>query len=98
MCISLPNPGDAHAHALAGLTVRGSHVEEEPRIRAVNVLTLAVATGANAVVFSVMNGRILRPLNVPQAESLYTVENAQLTRLEPVLSQLSRSARSQRQL
>jgi predicted permease len=35
------------------------------------VLTLALAIGANAVVFGVLNGLILRPLNVPQAESLY---------------------------
>ncbi len=40
------------------------------------VLTLALAIGANAVVFSVLNGLILRPLNVPQAESLYLIERA----------------------
>jgi len=33
-------------------------------------LTLALAIGANAVVFGVMNGIILRPLNVPQEETL----------------------------
>ncbi len=38
------------------------------------VLTLAVAIGANAVVFSVMNGLVLRPLDVPQAQSLYDVD------------------------
>jgi predicted permease len=40
------------------------------------VLTLAMAIGANAVVFSVMNGLILRPLAVPQAQSLYGIERA----------------------
>ncbi len=40
------------------------------------VLTLAMAIGANAVVFSVMNGLILRPLDVPQAQSLYGIERA----------------------
>jgi predicted permease len=35
------------------------------------VLTLALAIGANAVVFSVMNAFIIRPLNVPNAQSLY---------------------------
>ncbi len=38
------------------------------------VLTLAMAIGANAVVFSVMNGLILRPLNVSQPESLYSLQ------------------------
>jgi predicted permease len=38
------------------------------------VLTLALAIGANAVVFAVLNALILRPLNVPHAESLYTIE------------------------
>ncbi len=35
------------------------------------VVTLALAIGANAVVFGILDGLILRPLNVPQAESLY---------------------------
>jgi predicted permease len=35
------------------------------------VLTLALAIGANAVVFGLMDALILRPLNVPQSESLY---------------------------
>ena len=35
------------------------------------IVTLALAIGANAVVFGLMDGLILRPLNVPQSESLY---------------------------
>ena len=38
------------------------------------VLTLAMAIGANAVVFSVMNGLTLRQLNVPEAQSLHAIE------------------------
>ncbi|HZS54469.1 MAG TPA: ABC transporter permease [Bryobacteraceae bacterium] len=38
------------------------------------ILTLALAIGANAVVFGLLNGLILRPLNVPQAESLWAIE------------------------
>src|SRR6267154_230561 len=49
-------------------------LKRNPGFTSVAALTLAVVIGANAVVFSVMNGLILRPLNVPRAESLYTIE------------------------
>ncbi|HTZ59071.1 MAG TPA: ABC transporter permease, partial [Acidobacteriaceae bacterium] len=38
------------------------------------LLTLALAIGANAVVFSVLNALVLRPLHVPNPDSLYMVE------------------------
>jgi predicted permease len=38
------------------------------------VLTLALAIGANAIVFSVLNALVLRPLNVPHSESLFMVQ------------------------
>ncbi len=43
-------------------------------LRAIAVLTLALAIGANAVVFGILNGLILRPLNVPHAENLYSTQ------------------------
>lgn len=38
------------------------------------LITLALGIGANAVVFSVLNALVLRPVNVPDAENLYTVQ------------------------
>jgi predicted permease len=38
------------------------------------VVTLALAIGANAVVFSIMNTFVLRPVNVPHGESLYELQ------------------------
>ena len=38
------------------------------------VLTLAVAIGANAVVFSILNALVLRPLDLPDGQRLYTIE------------------------
>src|SRR5947207_5244411 len=49
-------------------------LRKSPGFLTVAVLTLALAIGANAVVFSVINAFIFHPLNVPKAESLYQLE------------------------
>ena len=49
-------------------------MRKSPGFAIAAVLTLALAIGANAVVFAVLNGLILHPQNVPRAESLYAIE------------------------
>jgi predicted permease len=51
-------------------------LRKSPGFAVTAVLTLALAIGANAIVFSVLNAIVLRPLNVPNAESLFTVQRS----------------------
>jgi predicted permease len=49
-------------------------LRQSPGFTSVAVLTLALAIGANAVVFGILNALILRPVDVPRAESFYGVQ------------------------
>jgi predicted permease len=49
-------------------------LRKSPGFTAVAAATLAMAIGANAMVFGVMDALVLRPLNVPQADTLYGTE------------------------
>lgn len=63
-------------HAVHDVRYAARLLAKSPGFTAVAVVTLALAIGANAVVFGIWNALILRPLNVPRAESLKLVERA----------------------
>jgi predicted permease len=58
----------------ADVRIAVRNLRRSPGFTIAAVVTLALAIGANAVVFGVLNALILRPLNVPDAQSLYTIE------------------------
>lgn len=49
-------------------------LQKAPGFTVTAVLTLALAIGANAVVFSVLNALVLHPLRVPHPENLFMVQ------------------------
>ena len=49
-------------------------LRKSPGFAVTAILTLALGIGANAVVFSVLNALVLRPVNVPNGQNLYMVQ------------------------
>ena len=50
-------------------------LRKSPGFTVAAVATLALAIGANAVVFGIMDGLVLRPVNVPHPDSLWAIEH-----------------------
>jgi hypothetical protein len=50
-------------------------LRKSPGFTLTAVLTLAMAIGANAIVFGVIDALILHPLNLPQEENLYAIQH-----------------------
>ena len=62
-------------HMLADWKYAWRRLRKSPSFTLTAILTLALGIGANAVVFSVLNGLVLHTLDVPNPQSFYTLEN-----------------------
>ena len=54
-------------------------LRKSPGFTIAAVVTLALAIGANSVVFAVLNGLFIRPLNVPHSQDLYSLQRGKDT-------------------
>src|SRR5690348_13386982 len=50
---------------------------KSPGFTVTAIITLALGIGANAIVFSVLNALVLKPVNVPNAQNVYQVQRFQ---------------------
>jgi len=62
---------------LTDLKLALRQLRKSPGFALTAIITLALGIGANAVVFSVLNALILKPVNVPHGQNLYMVQRGQ---------------------
>ncbi len=67
----------------ADLRLAFRQLRKAPGFALTAVLTLALAIGANAIVFSVLNALVLHPLHVPNPGNLFMVERNYLSETTP---------------
>ena len=58
------------------LRIAFRQLRKSPGFTVTAIVTLALGIGANAVVFSVLNALVLRPVNVPDAQNLFQVQRS----------------------
>jgi predicted permease len=77
ICRAQPYLSEKAANMTNDLKIAIRKLKKSPGFAVTAILTLALAIGANAVVFSVLNAVVFKPVKVPNASNLYMVQRFQ---------------------